>query len=379
MSHPPRTARPAPATGHPPLTPAQAAALAHVRRSALRRRPAARAVIARHLAASGVGRRPQELVAAVGAHGRLTVNFHPDRLLADGRTVADALAAQGVYRSQFATGISNGGLTAFPGGDRDRWEEAMFGGAYQEAGVLPADRPTYGGLNLLDHPDGACPRFGSCHLRLRPQVLARATFCFGDSHLEPPHLGTVDVPEPVLAELLDATAGTGVSLGVAGTDPATLLGALLRRRERDAWRAGPAVRALDDYVEAQIHGAVDLGRDVEAFVLDPSFAGTRVGRVLADLAARHGAALHWHAGFELPVDGVDAEFRGPGIPPLAARIHAEFARPGEPVDAALIGRAAASAVTEPDRWADRGPLAATLQDLKMLWHVLVRFGAPRAR
>ncbi|MEV5821126.1 DUF3626 domain-containing protein [Micromonospora haikouensis] len=379
MSHPPRTARPAPAAGHPPLTPAQAAALAHVRRSALRRRPAARAVIARHLAASGAGRRPQELVEAVGAHGRLTVNFHPDRLLADGRTVADALAAQGVYRSQFATGISNGGLTAFPGGDRDRWEEAMFGGAYQGTGVLPGDRPTYGGLNLLDHPDGACPRFGSCHLRLRPQVLARATFCFGDSHLEPPHLGTVDVPEPVLAELLDATAGTGVSLGVAGTDPATLLGALLRRRDRDAWHAGPAVRALDDYVEAQIHGAVDLGRDVEAFVLDPSFAGTRVDRVLADLAARHGAALHWHAGFELPVDGVDAEFRGPGIPPLAARIHAKFARPGEPVDAALIGRAAASAVTEPDRWADRGPLAATLQDLKMLWHVLVRFGAPRAR
>ncbi|MFG1848124.1 DUF3626 domain-containing protein [Micromonospora carbonacea] len=376
MPRPPRTARPAPA--QPPLTPAQAAALTHVRRSALRRRPAARAVIARHLAACDGGHQPQELTAAVGAHGRLTVNFHPDRLLADRRTVADALAAQGVYRSQFVTGISNGGLTAFPGGDRDRWEEAMFGGAYQGVGVLPADRPTYGGLNLLDHPDGACPRFGSCHLRLRPQVLDRATFCFGDSHLEPPHLGTVDVPEPVLAELLDATAGTGVSLGVAGTDPATLVRALLRDG-RDAWRAGPNARALDDYVEAQIHGEVVLGRDVEAFVLDPSFAGTRVGRVLTDLAARHGVALHWHAGFELPVDGVDAGFRGPGIPPLAARVHAEFARPGEPVDAALIGRAAASAVTEPGRWADRGPVAVTLQDLKMLWHVLVRFGGPCVR
>ncbi|MFG1803850.1 DUF3626 domain-containing protein [Micromonospora carbonacea] len=378
MPRPPRTARPAVAAGHPPLTPAQAAALTHVRRSALRRRPAARAVIARHLAACDGGHQPQELTAAVGAHGRLTVNFHPDRLLADRRTVADALAAQGVYRSQFVTGISNGGLTAFPGGDRDRWEEAMFGGAYQGVGVLPGDRPTYGGLNLLDHPDGACPRFGSCHLRLRPQVLDRATFCFGDSHLEPPHLGTVDVPEPVLAELLDATAGTGVSLGVAGTDPATLVRALLRDG-RDAWPAGPNARALDDYVEAQIHGEVVLGRDVEAFVLDPSFAGTRVGRVLTDLAARHGAALHWHAGFELPVDGVDAGFRGPGIPPLAARVHAEFARPGEPVDAALIGRAAASAVTEPGRWADRGPVAVTLQDLKMLWHVLVRFGGPCAR
>nr|WP_240944286.1 DUF3626 domain-containing protein [Micromonospora thermarum] len=61
----------------------------------------------------------------------------------------------------------------------------MFGGAYQAAGVRPADRPKYGGLNLLDHPDGACPRFGSCHLRLRPEALARSTFTFGDSHLDP--------------------------------------------------------------------------------------------------------------------------------------------------------------------------------------------------
>jgi hypothetical protein len=45
----------------------------------------------------------------------VTVNFHPDRLLADGRTVAEHLAAEGVYRSQFETGISNGGLTAYPG------------------------------------------------------------------------------------------------------------------------------------------------------------------------------------------------------------------------------------------------------------------------
>ncbi|GAA2218878.1 hypothetical protein GCM10010429_51440 [Micromonospora olivasterospora] len=166
---------------------------------------------------------------------------------------------------------------------------------------------------------------------------------------------------------------------MAGMDTAALARALLRRRERDAWRPGPAARSLDDYAEAQVHGEINLARDVEALVLDPSFEGTEVGRTLADLAARHGITLRWHAGFELPADGIDPAFRGPDIPPLAARIHAEFARPGDPVDAALIGRAAASLVTEPDRWADRGPLPVTLQHLKQLWHVLVRFGAPRAR
>ncbi|MDG9674397.1 DUF3626 domain-containing protein [Micromonospora sp. DH14] len=78
-----------------------------------------------------------------------------------------ALAEDGVYRSQFVTGISNGGLTAYPGGDRDRWEQRMFDGAYQRTGVTAADRPTYGGMNLLGHADGAPERtsahsFGQC-------------------------------------------------------------------------------------------------------------------------------------------------------------------------------------------------------------------------
>ncbi|SCL72989.1 Protein of unknown function [Micromonospora citrea] len=366
-----------PAALHAALTPAQRAAIEHVRATALRDRPAALAAVARALAGSGVTHRPERLIEAIGRHGRLTLNFHPDRLLADGRTVAAALDAEGVYRSQFETGISNGGLTAFPGGDRDRWEESLFGGAYQAPGVLPMDRPKYGGLNLLDHPDGACPRFGSCHLRLRPEVLARATFCFGDSHLGPRDLGTIDVFEPVLAALLAATDGTGVSLGVPG-DVVTLVQSLLRRREDLAAAPGAAGRALDDYIEAQIHGELSLARDVEMVVADPSFQGTETGETLDALARRHGVALHWHAGFELPVDGIDPDFRGPAIPPLAARVHAEFARPGDPIDAALIGRAAASLATEPSRWADRGPAEVTLQHLKQLWHVLVRFGAPRA-
>ncbi|MBQ1046778.1 MULTISPECIES: DUF3626 domain-containing protein [unclassified Micromonospora] len=355
------------------LTDAQSAALRHVRDVALRDRPAALAVIAGHLAASGATYRYEEVVAAITGYGRLTLNFHPDRVLRDGRTVVEALDAEGVYRSQFETGVSNGGLTAYPGGDRDVWEQAMFGGAYQRPGVLPAERPKYGGLNLLDHADGACPRFGSCHLRLRPEALARATFSFGDSHIEPTEFGTVDAFEPVFAALLTATAGTGVALGVAGLDTGALLRTLLSRRERESGRVG---RALDDYIEAQVHGEISLARDVEALVVDPSFRGTDVGRRLAGIAGRHGLALRYHPGFVLSVDAVDAEFRGPDIPPLAARVHAEFARPGEPLHAALVGRAAASVVREPQRWADRGPAEVTLQHLKQLWHVLVRFGAP---
>ena len=69
---------------------------------------------------------------------RVTLNFHPDRLHA-GVPLLAAMAADGVYRSQFETGTSNGGLTAHPGGDRWHWESRMFGQAYDAA--PPADRP----------------------------------------------------------------------------------------------------------------------------------------------------------------------------------------------------------------------------------------------
>ncbi|MET8090670.1 DUF3626 domain-containing protein [Micromonospora sp. NPDC005220] len=176
----------------------------------------------------------------------------------------------------------------------------------------------------------------------------------------------------MLAGLLTGMAATGACLGRAGTDVG-ILARTVRNGTTAPFRVG---RALDDYVEAQIHGTLDLGRDVEELVVDPSFAGTPTGATLESIARRHGFPLRWDPGFALAVDRVDAEFRGPAIPGLAARLHREFARSGAPVDAALIGRGAVSVVTEPERWADRGPVVETLQHLKQLWHVLVRYGEP---
>jgi len=61
------------------------------------------------------------------------------QLLTDGHSVIAALYEEGIYRSQFETKISNGGLTAFASGDRDTWEETMLGGAYQALGVTEAE------------------------------------------------------------------------------------------------------------------------------------------------------------------------------------------------------------------------------------------------
>ncbi|MFC4532007.1 DUF3626 domain-containing protein [Sphaerisporangium dianthi] len=137
---------------------------------------------------------------------RVTLNFHPDRLVG-GRPILGRLADDGVYLSQFVTGVGNGGLTAHPGGDRWRWESRMFGGAYDHA---PAnERPVYGALNLRRKEVGAAPRFGSAHFRLTEETLARATLCYPDSFFEPSAFGVasrmrlVDLAENDRQDLLD--------------------------------------------------------------------------------------------------------------------------------------------------------------------------------
>jgi hypothetical protein len=271
----------------------------------------------------------------------ITVNFHPFRRVADGRSVAECLAADGVYTSQFETGISNGGIGAF----RDEWEQRMFPGCY--AG--PVGRPVYGALNLAGHPDGAAPRFGSCHLVLRPEVSARATFSLGDSVTEPVVVGTAASFGAVWEALLDEVARTGRALGLAAASPAQWVGALGAARTA-------AGRSMDDYVEAQVHGGLRLGADVAAVVADPSFRGTPYESWLRAL----GVPVRWSPGFALPAVDFPAELRGPEVPPLAAEVAARYGRPV--LDAEVIGRAA----REPD---------APLQLIKYLWHILVIRGS----
>ena len=121
------------------------------------------------LARAGVVAQVGGLCSRVATVGRVVLNFKPDRIAADGRMVVEGLLGDGVYRSQLETGISNGGLGAI----RERFEERLFAGVYSRTGVSAAERPRYGGLDLVGHPDGPCPRFGSCQLRLRQAVLDR--------------------------------------------------------------------------------------------------------------------------------------------------------------------------------------------------------------
>lgn len=260
---------------------------------------------------------------------RVTLNFHPDRVVG-GATVLERLARDGVYRSQFETGTSNGGLTAHPGGDRWRWEQRIFGHAYDDAPV--AERPKYGGLNHRRRRVGAAPRFGSAHLRLVEAVLDRSTFCFPDSVFEPTAMGTAD-----RFDLLGLVEGFDARLR--------------------AGELGPADGGvLDDYVEAHVHGTVELGADVEAVVLDPSFRHTAI----EEQARALGVPVEWHEGRRLLVKHLAErpDFRGPHVVEVGRRVAVAGV-----LDAAVVGRAALVGAEDP-------------QDLKKVWHCVAALGDP---
>ncbi len=249
----------------------------------------------------------------------LTLNFHPERPHG-GRPLLQALLDEGVYRSQFETGSSNGGLSAFEGGARWLWESRIFGGAYD--GAAPGLRPKYGALNYRRYAVGGSPRFGSAHLRLRPGVAARCTFCYPDSVFEPEHFG--------VAARMDLVARASAH----DKDP------------------------LDDYIEAHVHGPLRLREDVEALVLDPCFRGTRIEAI----ARRFPCAVEWHPGFRLAVEVLrrHPDYRGQQFVDLGAAI----AQDGW-LDPAILGRAVSSGRHDP-------------QDLKKVWHYIARFGGPVA-
>jgi hypothetical protein len=265
---------------------------------------------------------------ALSMVGRLTVNFHPDRVARSGFTVVEGLARTGRYVSQWVTGISNGGRSAVPGGDRQRWEQNLFADAYADADPTKVQFPIYGAWDLLEDAHGGSPRFGSSFLVLADHVRERATICVGDSHAGPTDIGTFDLPACVLAALAEQV-DQGSLLGV----PVDQRGLLMFL---DAPLSSTPRRDLDHYVEMQVHGGIDLRTDVDSIVIDPSFQATEVHQAVAEVSERYDVSLEWHPGSELAVDQVPTDFRGPTMPDVAKRA----ARADGIVDARSIGLAA---------------------------------------
>jgi len=219
--------------------------------------------------------------------------------------------------------------------------------------------------------DGPAPRFGSCYFVLKRDVLERSTFTFGGSADEPKWKGTMDEFDGVLAGALEDAFTRETTMGVKGEmRPSGLVKAIIAKGEGvevERARTGN----LDYYVEVQVHGKVRLDRDIEALVADPSFRGSEVGEGMEELAGKFGFPLQWHVGSEIMADEVPHDFRGPTVPSLAKRV----AKDGL-VTVKAIGDAVWELARDPAAWKERGSQSHVMQELKWLWHVLVRYGKP---
>ena len=113
------------------LSAAQSAALRHVEATAEMGEAKALLSIAGAFKRAGYGMEIyHQAIESIRQHARIALHFHPDRLGHKDVGVAESLLSEGVYRNQFETGLSSGSPTAFPGGERDLWEGALFGEAY---------------------------------------------------------------------------------------------------------------------------------------------------------------------------------------------------------------------------------------------------------
>ncbi|GEA59363.1 DUF3626 domain-containing protein [Vibrio comitans] len=247
----------------------------------------------------------------------VTINFHPDRFTSNNQPLLLAIAEQGYLKSQFETGTSNGGLTAFKGGERWLWEQRVFDGAYDLAPNTL--RPKYGALNFRGYEFGASPRFGSAYFQLKPHSFERTTFCYPDSFFEPDDFAVSDRLTP----LIEKASQSNEDL-------------------------------LDDYIEAHIHGVVSIKEDVECLVLDPIYRNTAIEKYALLL----GIPLRWHKGYELSIEQMSQypDYRGQQFIDLAKQI----AHKGM-INTFLLGRA----VTQQ---------GFNEQDVKKIWHYLARFG-----
>ena len=297
----------------------------------------------------------------------ITINFHPDRLSNNGKTIIESLTTQGLYHGQFRTGTTNGGASAYIGGDRFLWEQRLFFDAYPQSSL---DRPKYGALNLFRYIDGASSRFGSCFFSLKNEVRERCTFSYGDSSTNPDILCTHDTFVNILAGIINDVQQKHRLLNqVIATEQEAL--AILSNPCSEVRHLG---RNLDYCIETHVHGDISLAEDVESFYVDESFFGTSIETMAKELCHKYDIRLEWTPKRQVNVANIEGLFRGPKIPLLARRIDALFGRHEGIINAALIGEASCNSLLNPEAWHDIGSEQEAFQYFKQLWHTVAFMG-----
>lgn len=261
-----------------PLNAAQKQALSKVNENAGKKVEAARASVLKRIEAWGFGEADlDKLVAYIRSYAPVTIQFHPDKKLPGGQAAIDSFLEDPFYKNQFQTKISSGSLGPSAGSSRDGWEKKIFDGAYHTGPLVPEERPKYGGLSALNSPKGnGGSWYGKCFFELRQDVKFRTTFTpRNSSGCGFDEVSTVDTIEVLLDQI-----------GNKDSDYLRKMFEVARgeRTSIDKNYSG-------SYVEAQVHGDIDLSRDVTFLVIEKSYLSNAYGQKLMQLAEKIGATV----------------------------------------------------------------------------------------
>jgi len=300
----------------------------------------------------------------------VTINFHPDRFSNNGKLIIENLLTDGEYHNQHKTGTSNGGL----GGNRDSWEKRLFQGAYHDGDSELVDRPKYGALNIHNYIDGATARFGSCFFTVKPHVVKRCTFAFGDSSTDPDVMGTSRQFYGVFKALLQRVNDTGKLLD---KDDFTIKQAVdyILSMQKDYLK--DMGRNLDICIETHIHGKLSLLEDIESLYVDEFYVSTDIEKMINAISERYDIKLFYISKRQFNISKIDDEdWKWKGVPltrTLADRINEKFDCNGL-LNAVKIGLASQDSVIHPNDWLDIGSEYDLFQNFKKIWHYCAFWG-----
>lgn len=214
---------------------------------------------------------------------------------------------------KFETGTSSGKLCST---SRTTWEDILFGHTYHEA--EPHERPKYGVLNIYNAQTGchAAVQYGKSYLELTHPTRFRATFTPKDScGVKSEDVGTVEAYAHVMLhwqkeETLHVAKVARRAVTLAWWKDGGRKGS--KRRDM---HPPPETSGLD-FKELQVHGPVELGRDVARLVVHPSHrkekkkgrnaAGSGEGgggslsvqKLMHQFREKHGVPVVWMDTFE---------------------------------------------------------------------------------
>lgn len=174
------------------------------------------------------------------------------------------------YRNLFET-TTTGGRNCLT--SRTEWENVLFKGIYHDA--EPFERVKYGALNITNDPAGiyCCRGYGDSFLVLKNNIKNRATFIFGDSSHKELHLSTFKHFKSVLYFIDEALLKTVIEIANNG--------------EFNTQNYGM-------YIEVQIHGSLNLSRDVEMLMANGKHkSDLAMCGLLEQFSAQHGCPYSW--------------------------------------------------------------------------------------